>query len=941
MDTQTSETRESDDYFANLKKLETEKSKQLTAVWSTDKSDLDSLDSDYFKKSLHQTVNNVLVNGATHPTVSSKSKQQLPKSQTDQTTKYQVLEIEVHNQNIRHSVTTTTTETLVTSQSSEPTSTSQHHQERTDEDTADSLQNTEEDNFEEIVLRADKDQTSECSANNSCELNINYNTLTLTRHQLKSAEFDPSTYEKRIKFREDRKSVVSYDSIYLSSEGSNEHTLVDESIEDPLPELKLNDAGEFEEVSLTPPEDSNSEANLDCLYSQINKTKPKIISFEPKHNLTSFSDTSTRGTLERLTFISSSSQQKEFQQVESKLYSNASETYTGGVVDNQYCSLPDASIGISLRASERIDAKLRLSCNAESSNESKKSAEESTNLIYDSISRFGRAHKKLRQKETFEVVVINTDKRKSTNDKHVDLKQQVCIDLPLINYTPIFKKKLPNDTRNSESVVEEQKLDVEKKSDEVKPTIIYTEDQTKAITIKQISTTKIESAPETQQTCELLQTKDDIVSKTASLNSNNHQETFAVPSVVLGKKKIIVDELAAKANQAIQKENALKFFEQNKKPVTVFKTKPKKSTELPSRIPPPPPLPTWLPVLKKVITNKELIKESTDSNATEAPEKLTSEKSYKEIPKAPKKLPEFRPPKHQSATNLLDAKEAIRNEFKANLTDTLRKRIAQSRELFNARPIRVTSVDNISTLNDSFEINPQLSYKVQFKDKTSVSSKMSRPQILKMVSDTKRVCSVAPRQNGSLVESREPDGEELQLATATTSVLNQIMTTEVKQEFQEKVDSMRCYWSKMVETKEQQRGADEVDRAVPVSTDTKVEKNFVTSLEKSDKQRNICNVVAKENVKIMSNSDDVTSFSPHVEIIELNGDKQTAVVNSHNFEVQDFDHIRYKVMKSDTFQKNILTHSRKEAQFDGLLQYLQDYSFQVNYKYFSYTNNKM
>lgn len=930
MDTQTSETRESDDYFANLKKLESEKAK-ISAVWSTDKSDLDSLDSDYFKNSLHQTVNNVLVNGATLPTPSSNSKQLLSNTQTDQTTQYQVLEIEVHNQNIRHSVTTTTTETFVTSQSSE--STSSEHQER-DEDTADSLQNHEEDNFEEIALRADKDQTSDCSANNSCELNIN--TLTLTRKHLHSADFDPSTYEKKIKFREDRKSVVSYDSIYLSSEGSNDHTLVDESIEDPLPELKLNQDGEFEEVSLTQPEDTNSEANLDCLYSQINKSKPKIISFEPKHNLTSFSDTSTRGTLERLTFISSSSQQKEFQQIEGKLYANAEPYTTSVVVDNQYCSLPDANIGISLRASERIDAKLRQSCNAESSSESKRSKEESTNLIYDSISRFGRAHKKLRQKETFEVVVVNRDKHKLLIDKPLDLKQQVCIDLPLINYTPIFKKKLPPEPTTFNTINNETNLEIVKISEEVKPTIISTEDQTATkavITVKQISSTKIESIPILLQPREPQNTKEQLVSKTSKVTLPKQRETFSVPSVVLGKKTIIVDELAAKANQAIKKENALKFFEQNLKLISAVESKVKRPCEISSIIPPPPPLPPFLPVLKNAVVKHELSKEPIILKPTESLVKVYVEKEsqIKEITRAPNKLPEFRPPRHQSAANLLDAKEALRNEFKANLTDTLRKRIAQSRELFNARPIRVTSVDNISKLNDSFEINPQLSYKAQFKDKTTASSKMSRPQILKMVSDTKRVCSVAPRQSGSVVEFKDADSEERRLpANATISVLNQIMTTEVKQEFQEKVDSVRCYWSKMIESKEPQRVIDEVDRAAPVVE----EKNFVTSLENTEAYRNTNNFLYKGNVKNISNTDDVTSFSPHVEIIELNGEKQTAVVNSHNFEVQDFDHIRYKVMKSDTFQKNILTHSRKEAQFDGLLQYLQDYSFQVNILYY-------
>lgn len=42
----------------------------------------------------------------------------------------------------------------------------------------------------------------------------------------------------------------------------------------------------------------------------------------------------------------------------------------------------------------------------------------------------------------------------------------------------------------------------------------------------------------------------------------------------------------------------------------------------------------------------------------------------------------------------------------------------------------------------------------------------------------------------------------------------------------------------------------------------------------------------------------------------------------------DFDHVRYRVMKSDLFQKNIFANCQKESQFDGLMQYLKHYSFQ-------------
>ena len=75
-------------------------------------------------------------------------------------------------------------------------------------------------------------------------------------------------------------------------------------------------------------------------------------------------------------------------------------------------------------------------------------------------------------------------------------------------------------------------------------------------------------------------------------------------------------------------------------------------------------------------------------------------------------------------------------------------------------------------------------------------------------------------------------------------------------------------------------------------------------------------------------NEDFQSFFPTVEIVELNGETQAALVTSRKLNDVEFDHVRYKVMKSDMFQKNLLVGNRKETQFDGLMQYLQDYSFQ-------------
>lgn len=914
VDTQTSETRESDDYYANLKKLESEK-EAAQVSWQNDKSDLDSLDSGYFKNSHHQPVR-------TAPADQSIS--------TKLSTKYQVLEIEVHNQNIRHS-SVCTTETTTTHSDESVTL-----QEESD------LQNSTSNTFEDITLSSEK-ESSDCSAQNSTELNINYNTLTLTRQKLQT-DSDEGTFEKRFKFKEDRKSVVSYDSIYLSSEGSNENTIVDDKLEDPLPELRINSEGEFFDVEDDPNiatsqlEQQDTSTNLDSLYSQINKVKPKILSFEPKTNLTSFSDTSTRGTLERLTFISSSAQQKEYQKIEEKLYTSA--TLVGGPVDNQYCSLPDANIGISLRASERIDAKLRLSC-------SKKSevieGEETSNIIYDSITRFGKAHKRLRQRESFEIVVLN----------------------------PISIDEQPKEAPSIE-VNQPQRKSQEDRAEVVisTPGILKVSEITR-------------EAVKTSTQPKVVENKLKNEKQISFISVNKQKKKEVLPTTIcLGTKQVIVDELAAKAIKITKREKE-QNDQQNKNisrtllkavepPPTVVAesniviencVKPSQPArkELKSLLP----RPTHTqeePIPKKVLFKPKrsltdltpesfkLRKQTSDPIQPKTNQiQLPKLKTVSQIPKPPL-LPEkvdtiapkkviTKPKKLVLTTTTPERSEALRNEFKANLTDTLKKRIAQTRKAFNggetlttfkARPIRISSVENISKLPETYEINPSLTYKVKLKDQRA-ADKMSRPQILNVIDTKRSVCSVAPRQ--SFIDVDQDQSKQLD-----NKVLNsngsRIVSSEVQQEFQEKVDAVRCYWSKLIDKKDQSAGIDEVDHVEKPMTDNVL--NFVTSVEEQQHQQKQTQLqqpnrfIAEKKMQLRDNSNDVSSFSPMVEIIELDGQKQAAVVNARCIEDQDFDHVRYKVMKSDTFQKNILTQSRKEAQFDGLLQYLHNYSFQVS-----------
>lgn len=169
------------------------------------------------------------------------------------------------------------------------------------------------------------------------------------------------------------------------------------------------------------------------------------------------------------------------------------------------------------------------------------------------------------------------------------------------------------------------------------------------------------------------------------------------------------------------------------------------------------------------------------------------------------------------------------------------------------------------------------------------------------------------------------------------------MDVESNKEYQKKLGTMRNYWGKI---NEKDKSKVESPKCKIVDVQTKVEdviKKFENKEEKdAEKEESIVRVAKqifensgkgspiKEKVHIFENRSQYESLNPNiVEIIEKNEEKQHQTVKalSDAFETE-FDHVRYRVMKSDLFQKNIFANCQKESQFDGLMQYLQHYSFQ-------------
>lgn len=837
--------------------------------WLNDKSDLDSLDSDYFKNSSHQPDFVDIIdqhNQHQHHHHNHYQQEEVQHSELN------ILEIQIHDETYNqqeeqqqqiNSVSTSSTSTITTNSeiASEQYSVSCN---------IGSVSTRNISSFDEIILTSSEKDSDSSGAVGCSELSFNHNTSTsLDEHQKTTiggeSEFESKTYKKRSKFKEDRKSVVSYDSIYLSSEGSAEQTLADDHVEDPLPEICVNTNGEFVTVVDLPTTEAKEITTVECLYSEIKKKKKKPKVNQPekksKSNLTSFSDTSTRGTLERLTIITTPAQHnKEFQHIEGKLFAN--EPFVGSLTDNnQYCSLPDAAnISISLRASEHIDAKLRQSCNTIEA-----TSDEVQNPIYDSISRFGRAHKRLRQRESFEIVVLNP----------ISIDDQTTYS-----------------TNTQKSTDTQKSIEAEKSTEEIEESV------------EQIEQPK--------------QNIEEIVKK---------EEATAC----LGNKPVIVDELAAKLHRNLaifeSHNNKAKKLPKNVTDIQIIVTDTQNNIveqsggkeEAENSI-------------EKSAAPKIIVKKDIES-AAEKRQRSTTTKP----PPIPPPLPPPPPPKPQASPihHPAPPKETQSNDFRINLTDTLRSRIAQSRSTFSAKPVRVYSCENIQKLDATYEIHPSLTYKVKIKDKSS-DSKMSRPQILNVVDTKRNVCSVAPqRQNvtairQSFIQQFNNDPKMM----PKKQQRNQRGSIEPQQEFQDKVDSIRCYWSKF--TKDLDEAVDKVDFS-KYETIRRISSEASDDAKIGDNGDGLISNCKNEKKSFISNSTiDLREHCgsnqlPTVEMVELDGQKQAAIVNPQHATNADFDHVRYKVMRSDTFQKNMLAQqTRKEAQFDGLLQYLHNYSFQVN-----------
>lgn len=592
-------------------------------------------------------------------------------------------------------------------------------------------------------------------------------------------------------------SVISYDSIYLSSE-SDRQTVLGETIEN-LAEIdaKIKD---FEQIikDLNVVGDSEkAESIIDNLYSQVGKAgKADAKAVEPKINpdtLSKYTDYISKGTLERLTILTGFDGND-------KAVRKHDRNKGRGVTEFQYSSLPDAGISKLLRDCELIDAKLRDDVSVE--------------LLepypdYDSLPNELNGEEEDDDDDYEQEEVENNHHPDAANEAAKGEKFE-CVKSPS---EPESLEENPKGAPSIELVQLPTKQIVDNNL------IIANE-------LIKTNTTKI-YLPE-------IGVEFDYENSIASFESDSDFESSPPPPPVLCKapvfnlvtisgRKVIVDELAAKVEQ---KDKKVVVREQQQQ----------------------------IAVVRPAVNET---RPAEGDNTKSVVKKLND--------------------KHKVHSDKED--EIKRAECKQEPGDSADKKI-----LFH---LKTSESDEKKAAVQSQTDYPT----IRLLRRNCLSFNMPRPQLLSIIDSKNSV----PKKDQRLSKTADT-----KVHSEKGQVLNQ-----TEKEFLHKVDSVRNYWSKMLDD----------EQAENVSNLQQMSKNFLTTKSSSDIHETLRN-------------EDFQSFFPTVEIVELNDETQAALVASRKLNDAEFDHVRYKVMKSDMFQKNLLVGNRKETQFDGLMQYLQDYSFQ-------------
>ncbi|VVD04082.1 unnamed protein product [Leptidea sinapis] len=329
--------------------------------------------------------------------------------------------------------------------------------------------------------------------------------------------------------------------------------------------------------------------------------------------------------------------------------------------------------------------------------------------------------------------------------------------------------------------------------------------------------------------------------------------------------------------------------------------------------------------------------------------------------------------------------------------------------------LQTNACENIENLNYHCHSSLPIYKEKEVNEDTAYSNlinnqidKMTRPQILQVVDSKTKLKKRNDTINLSLDENYTKSKDERQIKEEINTKsenyqvkekLDDAIKTDI--EYQEKINSVKSYWSKLIQTPENNKMNDlnkqekeekpensqpilfvekddtlqtqednsilpEIsvgkiikslesvkivdsikkighsrlnlwkDESEKVKSDSEIEETLVEKIEKGEEIDNNVYEKPKPNNDYGKSETDMHRDTPDIEIVELrsednlNQKTQATLIKAKGFEkgCDDFDHVRYKVMKSELFKNSMIANYRKEAQFDGLLQYLQEYSFQ-------------
>lgn len=549
------------------------------------------------------------------------------------------------------------------------------------------------------------------------------------------------------------------------------------------------------------------------------------------------------------------------QATDSFIITNVAANNKSNLTENQYHSLPDVNIGVSLKVCENIDKELRSSYNQQRQQQRKEAKREQQVVTraetYDSIRRFGRAHQKARQREfqerererEREASAAQQEKEKDREkDREKDKeKPKIHKDFLAPERQELIKEKEqpPQESQEAEAEVEEEPLPP--------PPPPFTEETLP----EELSDSPQVVSPEVAEEEE----EDNL-----SVSISQPEQPKEAPSIEVANFSKLIERRAQEIRERQEQ------------------TKPE---------PPPPPLSFHIIVTdaQNNIIQKEAIAEEGSKRQQQA---------KRGINPGPKAISNS-----NSSSSCSPSQRSLRRSVSSSSGSNkplVHRILSTGAPIYKARPVKVLATTN--------------------GDSSSFSrGKMSRPQILHVVDGRGGTQGGAGAASAATLRRRS---SARSLASTISSSGGGAGNGELANEYMQKVDAVRCYWNKLAGNEPETLKADQ-EKVPETQPGVHFQLGGETTAHIQDKSP-----VANDFCSMMP--------PPSIEIVELGEGAQKATIvkaavdqDEDQDEDQDqFDHIRYKVLKSQQLiRSNILaTRNKKEAQFDGLIQYLQEYSFQ-------------